>query len=149
MTSVDTNVITGLLNEDDAFNIPAKRALQKAAAKGSLVVCAPVYVELCAMPKRDDFDLDIFLRKVRIEVDWVINEEMWRKAGAANARHVARRREHARLAKTSRTRTEAPAKRIAADFLIGSHAVIRGADLLTFDKGIFKTYFPSVKIVEG
>jgi predicted nucleic acid-binding protein len=146
MTSVDTNVIIGLFNEDEAFNLPAKRALQKAAIKGPLNICAPVFVELCAMPKRDDFDLDKFLTKARIDVDWMLEEEIWRKAGAANAMHVTRRRDHARV---SRKRHDAHVtKRVATDFLIGAHAMVRGAELLTFDKGIFRTYFPSVKIVE-
>jgi predicted nucleic acid-binding protein len=99
VTSVDTNVIIGLLDEDDVFNLPAKRALQKAFAKGPLIICAPVFVELCALPKRENFDLDIFLRRGRIDIDWLIEEDIWRKAGAANAKHVARRREDARLAK--------------------------------------------------
>jgi predicted nucleic acid-binding protein len=146
MTSIDTNVIIGLFDDDDAFNLPAKRSLQKAAVKGPLTICAPVFVELCAMPKRDGFDLDTFLRRVRIEVDWVLEEEIWRKAGAANARHVSRRRDDA---KSSRNRHEGQVpKRMAADFLIGAHALVRGAELLTFDKGIFRTYFPTVKIVE-
>ena len=148
MTSIDTNVVTGLLNEDDAFNLPAKRSLQKALSRGPLIICAPVFVELCAMPKRDDFDLDIFLHRVRIEVDWVLEEEIWRKAGAANARHVAKRRDSAQISKTSRDPIAQPAKRLAADFLIGAHAMVRGAELLTFDKGVFRTYFPTVKIVE-
>src|SRR4051812_43343900 len=107
MTSVDTNVIAGLLNEDETFNLPAKRALQRASSKGALVVCAPVFVELYAMPKRDLFDLEVFLRKVLIDVDWVIEEEVWRKAATANAKHVARRREDAQFARTPRGRHEA------------------------------------------
>src|ERR1700761_6168802 len=99
MTSVDANVIIGLFNEDEAFNLPAKRSLQRAAAKGPLTLCAPVFVELCAMPKRDGFDLDTFLAKARIDVDWVLEQEVWRKAGAANALHVARRRDNARLSR--------------------------------------------------
>jgi len=146
MTSIDTNVIIGLFNEDETFNLPAKRALQKAVISGALTICAPVFVELCAMPKRDDFDLDKFLNKTRIDVDWMLEEEIWRKAGAANARHVARRREHTQHPRKRHDAHET--KRVAADFLIGAHAMVRGADLLTFDKGVFRTYFTSVKIVE-
>ena len=148
VTSIDTNVILGLLDAEDAFNLPAKHALQRAAAKGRLVLCAPVFVELCAMPKHEGFDLDTFLLRVRIDVDWLLEEEIWRKAGAANAKHVAKRRDHARLARSSRSRDDVPVKRVAADFLIGAHAAVRGAELLTFDKGVFRTYFPGVKIVE-
>jgi predicted nucleic acid-binding protein len=148
MTSIDTNVIIGLLDDDDSFNIPAKRALQKAAAKGALVICAPVFVELCALPKQDEFSLDDFLSKVRIEVDWILNEEVWRKAGAANARHVARRRDSVQLPRAQRGRHEVGVKRVAADFLIGAHAMVRGAELLTFDKRVFRTYFPSIKVIE-
>jgi len=146
MTSIDTNVIIGLFNEDETFNLPAKRSLQKAVSNGPLTICAPVFVELCAMPKRDDFDLDKFLTKTRIDVDWMLEEEIWRKAGAANARHVTRRRENAQHSPKRRDTHET--KRVAADFLIGAHAMVRGAELLTFDKGVFRTYFPSVKIVE-
>ncbi|HEY5331077.1 MAG TPA: PIN domain-containing protein [Acidobacteriaceae bacterium] len=146
MTSIDTNAILGLFNEDEAFNLPAKRCLQKAAAKGPLTICAPVFVELCAMPKRDGFDLEIFLQRARIDVDWLLEEEIWRKAGAANARHLARRRDGARHSRKHHAPHET--KRVAADFLIGAHAMVRGAELLTFDKGVFRTYFPSVKIVE-
>ena len=147
-TSVDTNVIIGLLDDDDAFNVPAKRALQKAAARGALILCAPVYIELCAMPEREDFSLDAFLRKTRIEVDWTLDEAVWRKAGIANARHMARRRQSLKTMRRPGAGNEMASKRMAADFLIGAHALVRGAELLTFDKGVFSTYFPGVKVVE-
>jgi predicted nucleic acid-binding protein len=137
MTAIDTNVVIGLLSEDDAFNVLAKRALQRAAAKGSLVLSPPVYIELCAMPKRDNFHLETFLRRAHILVDWMLEEAIWRAAGAANAQYVERRRAN----------RQTP-RRIAADFLIGAHAMLRDAELLTFDKRTFKTYFPNVKIVE-
>jgi len=137
VTDIDTNVVIGLLNEDDAFNMAAKRALQQAALRGPLILSPPAYIELCAMPKRDNFHLDSFLRKVNILVDWTLEEAIWRAAGAANAQYVERRRANRQIP-----------RRIAADFLIGAHAFIRGAELLTFDKRTFKTYFPTVKIVE-
>ena len=92
MTAIDTNVVIGLLSEDDAFNILAKRALLRAAAKGPLVLSPPVYIELCAMPKRDNFHLETFLRRAHILVDWMLEEAIWRAAGAANAQYVERRR---------------------------------------------------------
>jgi predicted nucleic acid-binding protein len=137
MTAIDSNVLIGLFNEDDSLNIAAKRALRGASAKGRLVICAPVFVELSAMPKDSDWSLEVFLRKVGIDVDWVMEEEIWRSAAGANAGYVARRR-----------KTFTYPRRVAADFLIGAHAQARRAELLTLDQRTFRVSFPELKLAE-
>jgi predicted nucleic acid-binding protein len=136
MTAVDTNVLIGLFNEDDSFNLPAKQALKKALAKGKIVIAAPVFVELSAMPNEDGWSLDAFLHKVHIEVDWLLEEQVWREAASANAKYVSRRRKNFKFP-----------RRIAADFLIGAHALVRGAELITFDQRTFRTSFPNLKLI--
>jgi predicted nucleic acid-binding protein len=137
MTAIDSNVLVGLLNADDSLNLAAKRALQRAAGKGRLVVSAPVFVELSAMPKDSQWSLDGFLRKVGIDVDWLMDESIWRAAASANASYVARRR-----------KSFAFPRRAAADFLIGAHALQRGAELLTLDQRTFRVAFPNLKFAE-
>jgi predicted nucleic acid-binding protein len=137
MTAIDTNVLIGLFNEDDSFNMQAKHGLRKAMKNGKLIIAAPVFVELSAMTHEDGWSLDAFLDKVHIGVDWLLEEQIWREAASANAGYVARRRKNFKYP-----------RRIAADFLIGAHALVRGAELLTFDHRTFKTSFPNLKLLE-
>lgn len=136
MTALDSNVLVGLLNQDDALNLQAMEALNAAARRGPLTIAAPVFVELSAMPRQDGWDLEDFLRRTRIAVDWLLEEEVWRAAARANADYVAKRRKNFKLP-----------RRIAADFLIGAHAVVRDIPLLTFDQRTFRAAFPSMRLI--
>ena len=47
-----------------------------------------------------------------------------------------------------RSRTKEPKPRLLADFLVGAHAALQSDQLMTRDRGYYRTYFPKLKIVE-
>jgi predicted nucleic acid-binding protein len=136
-TAIDTNVLIALWNQDDTLNTLACSALDASLARGSLVIAAPVFAELLAAPSRNETFLDSFCRETGIAVDWDLGEPVWRAAGLAFQRHVARRR---------RQRDSGP-RRILADFLIGAHAVQNGFRLLTLDDRLYRAAFPRLPLV--
>lgn len=102
----------------------ARRSLSEAGNRGVLVISAPVYAELVATPGRGVEDVDAFLSRARIEVDWELGEEAWRTATRAFGGYAERRRVR---------RGDSGPRRILADFLIGSHALRCASGLLTLD----------------
>src|ERR1700694_3639638 len=91
-TAIDSNVLIALWNEDDSLNIQARAALDTALGRGSLVIAAPVFAELLAIPYRTEAFLDSFCKETGIAVDWNLNEATWRAAGRAFQQHVECRR---------------------------------------------------------
>jgi predicted nucleic acid-binding protein len=136
-TAIDSNVLIALWNEDDALNTLARSALDSALASGSLVIAAPVFAELLAAPSRSETFVDSFCRETGISVDWDLNEAIWRTAGRAFQRYVARRGK----------RNGSGPRRILADFLIGAHALQNRFRLLTLDDRLYRAAFPRLPIV--
>ena len=136
MTALDTNVLISLRSKDPTENQLAAKALSVASQKGSLCLCGIVYSELLGFPGRDSKEVRRFLLALDIEIDWQTEERDWELAGIAYQAYVNRRR----------TSGIGSSRRIATDFLIGAHALNRGYVLLTNDKGVYRTSFPSLKI---
>ena len=139
ITAIDSNVIIGFLNQDDALNTRARRALDAAYERGGLVICGAVYGELLAGPTRTEQFIDRFVADTDIVVDWSSSETIWRTAGDAFQKYAARRR---------RQRSGVP-RRILTDFYIGAHAFCNGYSLLTLDDKIYKAAFPKLRIVRA
>jgi hypothetical protein len=135
--SIDSNVIAALWNDKDVFNAAALKTLGNLLGQAKLVVSGPVYSELMAGPLRDEASLDMFFMDTGIEVDWTMDEEIWREAGRAYLNHAKRRRSSGRN----------PPRRILADFLIGAHALVRGYSLLTIDSGHYEAAFPTLQTI--
>jgi len=135
-TAIDTNVIVALWDANDLLSSAANSALDSALGHGRLLICAPVFAELMAVPRRGEAFLDGFLRDTGILVDWELDESMWRTAGRAFQAYAARRR---------RSRDVEP-RRILADFLIGAHALARECRFLTLDEGLYRAAFPRLDI---
>jgi predicted nucleic acid-binding protein len=83
-------------------------------------------------------ELDPFLNRTGIEVDWVLDEPVWRTAAAAYREYAARCRKQP---------GDSGPRRILADFVIGAHAVHLASGLLTLDRDLYRTAFPKLKIL--
>ena len=137
ITAVDTNVIVALWDLDPKWNVPAQTALDGAVTKGGLVISAPVFSELLAVPSRTEGFVEAFVTATGISVDWNLHQTIWRTAGRAYGKYADRRKKQ---------RDSGP-RRILADFLIGAHALEHGYSFLTLDDRLYRPAFPNLKIV--
>lgn len=133
---MDTNVFVALFSGDEGTSHAAQVALEEARARGALSISPAVYAELVA--GRNASFVEGFLSEKDIEVDWDLDRDVWSAAGARYGEYARARRKQ---------RGDAGPRRILADFLIGAHALRRAGALLTSDTGIYRTYFPELKVL--
>lgn len=135
-TALDSNILSCLWSNESS----AKRVqddLRSARARGGIVVCAPVYVELMAHPLAPPGFVDKFLAETGIAVEFDLDEQVWRKAAAGFAAYAQRRR---------RSGGASP-KRLLPDFIIAAHALLRADRLLTLDPTRYRQDFPQLRLV--
>jgi predicted nucleic acid-binding protein len=137
--SIDTNVIAALWSEHPASNAAAATVLGDLIPQERLVVLGAVYGELMAGPLRDEEALDTFLADTGIEIDWAMDEQVWRAAGRAYRTYVRRRNKSG----------GGHARRILPDFLIGAHALVRGYTVLTLNSKDFRAAFPTLPTISA
>jgi predicted nucleic acid-binding protein len=138
IATLDTNVVVGVLEGEETLAERVALILDRLADQGPVLVAPAVYAELLAAPSRSPALVDAFLAQTPVRVDWSLEEAVWRAAGLAYRTYMQRRQAEA---------ADAPLRRILADFIIGAHAVQRQATLLTWDEGIYHTYFPGLTTV--
>ncbi|GMA16734.1 PIN domain-containing protein [Deinococcus metallilatus] len=136
ITAVDSNVLSALLR-GEATQTAIRRILNRARREGPLLICGPVYAELQAGPGMTSELLDHFLTATGIEVDWRLDEAVWRSTGTAFATCAAR----------WRASGGGSPRRVLADFVIGAHARSRGAQLVTLDAQHYAACFPELQVV--
>ncbi len=113
------------------------RNLGNAKAEGGLVVSGPVYAELLAYPKARESFVNDFLADTGITVDFAFEQAAWVEAGRRFARYAKRRRRSAGQG----------AKRLLADCIIGSHALVHADRFMTLDPRRYARDFPELKLV--
>ncbi|EMA61786.1 PIN domain-containing protein [Halorubrum lipolyticum] len=153
-TAVDTNAFLALLY-DDEYADASEAALRHAYREGAVVVTPVVYVELAADGRFDSAaDLDRFLEDFSVKVVDPSREARF-TAGDRFREYVDRRPDGIQCPACGETRSVdceacgesiSPRQHIAADFLIGAHAVVDCDGLVTFDEGFYSTYFPSLAV---
>ena len=136
MTSIDTNIISALLEGDEDLAGLAQNALVAASTRGQLLICAPVYAELIAKPGRSVASVDAFLETTHIALDWTLEPSIWRLAGSGFQIYAETRKKQ---------KLPAP-RRILADFLIGAHAAQCDLTLLTLDQRVYSKSFPKLRL---
>ena len=130
ITFVDTNILLDVFLPDPDFGKRSLELLEKAFHEGSLITNVIIYAELAPQFCSRNL-LDSTLAKLGIQMLFIEQEiaytagrkwKQYRKAGGKR-------------------------DRILADFLIGAHAQSKADILLSRDRGFYKKYFKSLKVM--
>lgn len=156
-TAVDTNILSEIfLGGPRAAS--AVRSLKDALAVGPVLASGIVYTELCGVGSGEA--VVGLLSDMGIELDAQLSLEVWDIAAAAWRTYLGRRRatgfsyhcpacgqaNETFLCVGCGTRIGGP-RHILADFLIGAHASVAASCLLTWDRGIYRTYFTALRVI--
>jgi len=132
LTAVDTNIFIDVLEADPEFGKISCDALMKASNEGGLLACDVVWAELFTLYHGQEEILREKLAMMQVEFS-----PLTQKASeiAAHCWHSYRTRAGDR-------------RRIAADFLIGAHAMAQCDRLLSRDRGFYRDYFSSLNLID-
>jgi predicted nucleic acid-binding protein len=135
-TALDTNIVSPVWSSaPNAATIAAQ--LSKVRAEGALVVSAPVFVELSAVPGLNVQLVRKALGEMSIAIDFDVGEDVWQLAATTFAAYAIRRR---------RSGGGSP-KRLLPDFVIASHALLRADRLMTRDASRYSLDFPNLRLI--
>jgi predicted nucleic acid-binding protein len=134
-TALDSNILSSLWSAEPSAP-RVRQQLIDARAQGSIVVCAPVYVELGAHPLLSPGTVDRLLAEAGVAVEFDLEERVWRMAAQGFAAYAQRRRRSGGQ----------PPKRLLADFVIAAHALLCADRLLTLDSSRYQQDFPNLQL---
>jgi predicted nucleic acid-binding protein len=135
-TALDTNILSPVWSgAPGAATIAAQ--LSSVRAEGGLVVSAPVFVELSAVPGLNVQTVRKALAETSIVIDFELEEDVWLLAAASFAAYAIRRR---------RSGGGSP-KRLMPDFVIASHAQLRADRFMTRDASRYSLDFPNLRLI--
>jgi predicted nucleic acid-binding protein len=135
-TALDTNILSRLWSGAPVAATIASK-LSEVRSEGALVICAPVFVELCAVPGLSVSTVRKALADTSIAIDFDLEEDVWMRAAESFANYAIRRRRSG----------GGPPKRLLVDFLIASHALLRADRLMTHDTNRYALDFPNLRLV--
>ena len=133
ITAVDSNIIIDILEPDKVFGPASSMALLRARLEGPVVACDAVWTEV-ATSYDDRLQFRLNMELLHVDYNSFSEEaslraaDQWRKF-RKEKRDLDQRR------------------RIAADFLIGGHAITQCDRLLTRDGGFFRKYFDGLEVI--
>ena len=135
-TALDTNILSSIWSGAPSAGMIAAQ-LSKARAQGALVVSAPVFAELSAIPAVNSQIVEKLLGEMSVAIDFDLGEDVWRLAATSFAAYSVRRR---------RSGGDSP-KRLLVDFIIASHALLKADRLMTCDSGRYGVDFPKLRLI--
>jgi len=128
---VDSNILLDISTDDPVWRPWSERALEDALAEGRGSINPIIYAEV-AFDFPDSRTLDRWLRGLEIE-----RLELPYEAGFPASRAYARYR-----------RAGGARRSPLPDFYIGAHAAVAGLTLISRDAARYRTYFPSLRLLE-
>jgi predicted nucleic acid-binding protein len=135
-TALDTNILSALWSRQPLGPRVAER-LVELYSNGGLVVCGPVYVELCAGPSLTQDRVRSLLAEINVSIDFALDQSVWQLAAQGFAAYAQRRRQSG----------GGTPKRLPVDFLVGAHASLRADRLMTLDTNLYQLDFPALRIL--
>jgi predicted nucleic acid-binding protein len=135
-TALDTNILSPIWSAAPTAATIADQ-LSRVRAEGALVISAPVFVELSAVPGLNLQTVRTALAETAIAIDFDLEEDIWMLAAASFAAYAIRRR---------RAGGGSP-KRLLPDFVIASHALLRADRLMTRDASRYALDFPNLRLI--
>lgn len=129
-TLIDSSVLIDLLGEDTPWAEWSENQLIAARLRGPLAINLMIYAEV-ARDFADQVLFEAFLRSCAVEIDPMDNEIAF-LAAQAHRRYRA---------------AGGPRQATLPDFLIGAHASVRAAPLLTRDPKRIRQHFPHVELI--
>ncbi|HLW77142.1 MAG TPA: type II toxin-antitoxin system VapC family toxin [Bryobacteraceae bacterium] len=132
ITAIDSNVLLDvILLPQQKFYEASADALESAAALGPLIICDVVYAEICGHFATQP-ECDFFLEGNEIRVESLKRAALFLASRAFRAyRRQGGRRTHA-----------------LPNFFIGAHAQLQATRLLSRDRGLYRKYFPALKLLD-
>ncbi len=131
ITAVDTNVLLDVFGADPKFGPASSEALRRCMREGALVVSEVVWAETATV-FGDDARFRDAMDKMATAFS-PLTEEAAMKAAKAWRRYRS---------------GGGPRSRIAADFLIGAHALVAADCLLTRDQGFYRRHFAGLRVID-
>jgi len=132
ITAVDTNVLVDILEPDPHHGAASGDALTRCLAEGTIVACDVVWAEVATVYADKQAELLAALQTLGIDYC-----EVTREASLEAARHW-----HAYRSRGGSR------QRIAADFIVGAHALAQCDRLLTRDRGFYRRSFSALEILD-
>jgi predicted nucleic acid-binding protein len=135
MIAIDTSVMIDLIGEDPRAE-GAEEALRTALSQGPVVACDVVIGEVVAGLGHGSLLIEILEESgigfVPLEMRSAV------RAGEMQRRYKDR---------LQAGKEPSAARRSVPDFLIGAHALLQCAGLITRDAGFFRDYFKGLKVI--
>jgi hypothetical protein len=135
-TALDTNILSPIWSAAPSATAITLQ-LSKVRAEGALVISAPVFIELSAVPGLNVQTVRRALLETAIAIDFDLEEDVWMLAAETFAAYAIRRR---------RSGGGSP-KRLLPDFVIASHALLKADRLMTLDASRYSQDFPQLRLV--
>jgi predicted nucleic acid-binding protein len=131
--AVDSSVLLDLLVGDAAWADASQTCIADALARDDVVVCDAVVAEVQAML---DTSVNLMDTLAPLGIRYLPTQE----AAAMRAGHMNKRYR-------SNTRKSARRDRVAAEFLVGAHALLQCDGLITRDDSFYRDYFKGLKVI--
>lgn len=131
ITAIDTNVLLDVFGADPKFASASADALRRCLREGGLVASEVVWAETATVFD-DAGRFREAMNKLAASFS-ALTEEAAIKAAQAWRRYRV---------------GGGPRNRIAADFLIGAHALVTADRLLTRDRGFYRRYFAGLRVLD-